>query len=186
MLVSPLTSPLSQTPSGSLSITIPAKPSVQLTDAELLATCSMDITALERAAGLVEVITQVKSGEVQRIREKYGPQKGRDTFSKWKSMKTTITRRERVFGVLQNDFNNDEARFFAFFQITPPDGYQSIRKIAGAIPRMRTQVDEEMALVQYKDPESGEFSDILWQEKWEGQNGFEVWRAMGKESYDRL
>lgn len=158
---------------------------------ELLATCHMDIEALNRANGLEDVIRQVQSGEVQRIREKYGPDlKHRRAIPKWNSIKSTLNRRERVFGVLQDDFNNDEARFFAFFELAStagrPTTYQSVRKIAGALPRMREDVNAEKAAVQYQDTQSGIFSDALWQQRWQGQNGFEVWRSMGKESYKGL
>lgn len=165
---------------------------MEVSEAELLATCQMDIEALTKANGLEDVIAQVQSGEVQRIREKYGPDlKHRRAIPKWSSIKSTLNRRERVFGVLRDDFNNDEARFFAFFKLTStagkrPTTYQSVRKIAGALPHMREDVNEEKAAVQYQDPQSGIFSDALWQQRWQGQNEFEVWRSMGKESYTGL
>lgn len=165
-------------------------PPTIVTDAELLATCSADITALKKANSLEEVITQVKSGELQRIRDKYGPGRGRKTFPRWAKMKATVNRHERIFALLHDEFDNDEARFFAFFRLPSTtsqlNGYQSIRKISGAIPRMRKQVDDERKNMQYQDLESGAFSDALWKQRWPGQNDFEVWRSMGKESYEGL
>lgn len=159
-------------------------------DTELLDTCSADITALNKAHGLQDVIAQVKSGAVQRIRDKYGPQDGRKTLEMWKKIKGTLNRHERIFSVLRDDFKNDEARFFAFFQLPSTAGkpkvYLSLRKMAGAIPRMRKQIEEERNNVQYQNLESGTFSDALWEQRWAGQNDFEVWRSMGKESYDNL
>ncbi|KAF7973324.1 hypothetical protein HWV62_15575 [Athelia sp. TMB] len=167
-----------------------AAPSTTLTDTELLDTCSMDIDALNKVHGLVEVIAQVKSGAVQRMRDKYGPQKGRKTLSQWARIKVTVNRRERVFEILQDYFDNDEARFLAFFQLPPapgnPTSYLPYRKVAGAIPHMKKDVEAEKKDVQYQDPESGEFSDALWQERWPGKNDFEVWRLMGKESYEKV
>lgn len=186
--------PSTTAPSQPLPIIIPVNTTPAMTDAEafaqVLAACELDILALNKVDGLEEVIAQAKSGEVQRIRDTYGPQKGRPTIPKWASIKVTINRRERVFGVLKDDFNNDEARFFAFFQLVPtnkkPNPHRSIRQIAGATPHMRDQVDEERKNVQYQDLQSGIFSDALWEQRWPGQNGWEVWRSMGKESYDGL
>ena len=90
----------------------------------------------------------------------------------------TITCRERVYAVLEDYFNDDEAHFLAFFQLpsTPgkPNSCQPYRKIAGAIPHMKKDVEAEKKDVRYQDPESGEFSDALWQQRWPGQNDFEV------------
>jgi hypothetical protein len=42
-------------------------------EANLLAVCNLDVTALNKANRIQEAITQVKSGKVQVIRDKYCP-----------------------------------------------------------------------------------------------------------------
>ncbi|KZP30350.1 hypothetical protein FIBSPDRAFT_884261 [Athelia psychrophila] len=84
--------------------------------------CELDILVLHKVDGLEEVITQAKSGEVQRVWDTYGPQKGRAIIPKWALIKVTINRRERVFSLIQDDFDNNGARFWPSFNFHPPLG----------------------------------------------------------------
>jgi hypothetical protein len=62
-------------------------------DAAILASGELDIQALESATNLreFEVIEQLERGDVQRIRDKYGPQQGRAAHPVWRRIKVTIT-----------------------------------------------------------------------------------------------
>jgi hypothetical protein len=126
---------------------------------------------------------QVDSGEVRRIRDLYGPQKGRLAFPVWARIKVTITRRERVHEQLSTEFQGDKDRFFNFFTLTPgKDALRPYRKIAEAIPQMRKDLKAEMALPAYLDM-AGAFSMALWEQRWAGRNRWEVWRELGQEQY---
>jgi hypothetical protein len=143
----------------------------------------VDIEALRRAENLRAVIAQVEAGEVRRIRDLYGPKKGRSTFPMWARIKVTVTRRERVHEQLATEFQGDKDRFFKFFTVTPGgDALRPYRKIAQAIPQMGKDLKVEMALPAYLDA-AGAFSVALWEQRWAGRNRWEVWRELGKEQY---
>jgi hypothetical protein len=165
--------------------------------ATLLQTCNVDIQALETANGLQDVISQVESGQVSRICDLYGPKPGRTTpptVVKWKNIKGSITKRERIYKQLVTQFNGDKARFFDFFTVQDTsmirkrkhkaeDGQlQAMRKVVEAIPHCMADVTSEMQKPKYLDS-SGQFSDELWAHCWGGKNHWEVWRQLGKEWY---
>ena len=138
---------------------------------------------LERAKNLGAVIAQVESGEVARIRERYGPCKDRRTDPFWFKIKVTVTRRERVYEQLAKDFKGDKDRFFSFFATGDKNNpMRSYRRIAEAIPQMRTDIETEQALPCYLN-EDGSFSASLWELRWPGKNCWEIWRELGKEHY---
>lgn len=184
--------------------------------ATVLDQCKLDIQSLKRAEGLRDVISQVESGEVQRIREQYGPQHGRAALVQWASIKGAVTKRERVYRVLEADFRGDKNAFFAFFtdpEVTNEsstkamrrkkrrrtdsnlgdypktaigdvhDNLRAFRRVVEAIPRVEAIVKVEMAKDEYQDSATGEFSQDLWDQRWHGANGWEIWRALGKEYY---
>jgi len=82
-------------------------------DAAILASGKLDIQALERAVNLQEVIEQLERGDVQRIRDKNGPQQGRAAHPMWRRIKVTINRREHLHRQLVDpgEFDGDKKRF---------------------------------------------------------------------------
>jgi len=172
-------------------------------DAAVLASGKLEIQALNRVTNLREVIEQIERGDVQRIREKYGPQRGRPGHPIWPSIKSTVNRRERVYHQLMDacEFGGDKERFFAFFrsrqdnEATPLTNTRKrkadespntlpFRLIAEAIPHRDKDIGMEKSQVQYRD-EVGSFSDERWRQLWGEANDWEVWRALGKEHYPR-
>jgi hypothetical protein len=142
-----------------------------LDDAGLLRACAEDMAVLKRASDLCAIIAQVESGEVRRIRQRYGPEKGRKPHKEWAKIKVTVTRRERVYEQLVKEFGGNKELFFSFFTVvdTDPAVLRPYRKIAEAIPWMQKDI-------KAKQDQSGE-------QQWAGKNGWEVWRALGKERY---
>ncbi|KAJ7461432.1 hypothetical protein FB451DRAFT_1268126 [Mycena latifolia] len=156
-------------------------------DSTILASGSMSIEALTRADGLRDVIAQHESGAVAKIRDLYGPVKGRETNPMWKNIKVTITRGERLVLKFQNDF-------FSFFTTTDPgstgnkrkapepiEKIRPLRRVVEAIPHHDKDLKTEQQLEDYQN--SGVFSEDLWVTKWAGYNKWEIWRAIGKEKY---
>ncbi|KAJ7276738.1 hypothetical protein C8J57DRAFT_1583977 [Mycena rebaudengoi] len=180
----PVTPPTSLAPVASL-------------DSIVLANGAISVEALKRAEGLRDVVSQIENGEVAKIRELYGPEKGRPTNPMWATIKGTITRRERIAEELQNEFNGDKEKFFAYFTITdipvahgkktratlPAEKLRPLRLVSEAIPHRDTDLAAEKELAEYQ--ENGLFSLDLWAKKWDGQNKWEIWRIIGKEKYSR-
>ncbi|KAJ7472502.1 hypothetical protein FB451DRAFT_1367472 [Mycena latifolia] len=163
-------------------------------DSMILASGSMSIEALTRADGLRDVIAQHESGAVAKIRDLYGPVKGRETNPMWKNIKVTITRRERLVLEFQNEFQGDKEKFFSFFTTTDPgstgnkrkapepvEKIRPLRRVVEAIPHRDKDLKTEQQLEDYQN--SGVFSEDLWVTKWAGYNKWEIWRAIGKEKY---
>ncbi|KAJ6464247.1 hypothetical protein C8R47DRAFT_1079631 [Mycena vitilis] len=199
----PLTS-LAATPTASLpspggaqtsaSSDLIVKHATSSSDSVILASGSVSIEALHRADGLREVISQVERGEVNRIRELYGPKPGRSTNPMWAQIKGTITRRERLGVEFETEFGGDKERFFSFFT-TPvkPGGkkrkatesateeLRPSRLVVQAIPHCNKALDTEKNSEEYQ--ENGAFSEHLWATKWDGKNKWEIWRSIGKEKY---
>jgi hypothetical protein len=157
----------------------------------------MDIQALNTANGLRDVIEQVESGQVKRIRDLYGPKSKKNTATdttgvSWNKIKGTITKRERIYDQLVKQFGGDKDRFFDFFTIQGTsrkrknrngnDELQALRKVADAIPHCMGDVTREKEMAIYLNS-SGQFSNELWAQKWAGKNDWEVWRELGKEQY---
>lgn len=138
---------------------------------------------------------------MQAIWDLYGPDRTRKAADapivQWKRIKGTITKRERLYEQFMKQFSGDKDRFFAFFTINKDessrkrkrkgdleDGGQlrAMRKVVEAIPRCIADVAYEKGLPKYLD-ETGDFSEVLWEETWAGKNNWEIWRAVGKERY---
>ncbi|KAK7041155.1 hypothetical protein R3P38DRAFT_2512672 [Favolaschia claudopus] len=87
--------------------------------AALLDDLSRDIEGLSRCEGLRDIIQQVESGEVARIRERYGPSDGRRGTAdpSWSKYKNIVSKRERLYRILSEDFKGDKDRFFSFFTV---------------------------------------------------------------------
>lgn len=145
----------------------------------------MELEALDRANGLRAVIEQVEAGDVLRIRDRYGPEKGRKASPTWARIKVTITRRERIYEQLSNEFHGNKDKFFQFFTVLAhgAETMRPYRKIAQAIPWMSRDLEDEMAQGLYLDP-AGKFSQGLWEQHWGDRNRWEVWRELGKERYN--
>ena len=111
----------------------------------------------------------------------------------WANIKVTITRRERLFAELQNEFHGDKDKFFSFFttantstskkrKVTEPtEKLRPLRLVVEAIPHRDKDLAAEKMQELYQD--NGTFSEDLWVTKWDAQNKWEIWRAIGKEKY---
>jgi hypothetical protein len=65
------------------------------TQAHFLDACGLDIRALATEKGLMDVITQVESGQVEEIHKWYGPTHGSHGSSpEWKSVKMVMNKQE--------------------------------------------------------------------------------------------
>ena len=185
-------------PPCSTAVSVLEEPQVPRGDAAILTSGELEIQALERATNLQEVIDQLEHGEVQQIRDKYGPQQGRAAHSMWPKIKVTINRRERLYHQLMdpNEFDGDKDQFFKFF-VTTCNARNRKRKanddqlemvpyhlFVEAVPHRDKDIREERKSAAYHD-ESGSFSSQLWHEKWGNANSWEVWRMLGKEYYKR-
>ncbi|KAJ7877707.1 hypothetical protein B0H14DRAFT_2342242 [Mycena olivaceomarginata] len=174
-------------------------PSVSLapagSDSAILSAGGILVEALKRADGLGDVISQIENGDVAKIRELYGPQTGRATNPMWTNIKGTITRRERIGQEFEREFGGDKGKFLGFFTVPdvttgrkrkaaePAEKLRPLRLVVEAIPHRNKDLAEEQEKVEYR--ENGEFSSSRWGQRWDGQNKWEIWRAIGKERYSR-
>ncbi|KAH7904815.1 hypothetical protein BJ138DRAFT_1018596 [Hygrophoropsis aurantiaca] len=163
-------------------------------EASILRLCTADITALDRAETLRDMIIQVENGSVQRIRDRYGPVPGRASDPMWKTLKGKVTKRERLHQQLIEQFDSNKERFFAFFTVDIGSAKRSKKKhspclrpsrlVVEAIPHLTRDLKEERKKDMYQDGE-GRFAAHLWEARWGDANDWEVWRIMGKEFYGR-
>lgn len=169
-----------------------------LTTLLTLNSCKEVIKYLKRAEGLRDVIRQMQSGEVQAIRNQYGPIPGkRKAHDDWSSVNTAVTRRERIYSQLMTEFGGDEELFFKFFAVDVNENVVGSRKsrkrkgetlramrlVAQAICWMKKDIQEEKKRPEYRYPGTTLFSDARWKSKWKDANSWEVWRALGLERY---
>ncbi|KAK6995649.1 hypothetical protein R3P38DRAFT_3223598 [Favolaschia claudopus] len=170
-------------------------------DSAILLSGNLAIEALKKADGLRDVIRQLENGDVARIRDLYGPKRGREANPLWNqnNLRGTINRRERVGKELRETFGGDKEKFFEFFTI--PDDEQPapagkkrknaklgerlrpVRLVAEAIPHCERDLNAAKGSPEYQH--NGEFLEELWERKWVGMNKWEIWRAIGKEDYPR-
>ncbi|KAJ6491865.1 hypothetical protein DFH09DRAFT_1338403 [Mycena vulgaris] len=162
---------------------------------------SRTIDGLQRCEGLREVIQQIESGAVQKIRDRYGPSKyGRRGTADpaWSKYSNLVSKRERLYRILTQDFGGDKERFFRFFSVPttsskkrkrPADEptssvehFRAFRKIVEAIPWCDADLVAERQKDHFLGPD-GEFTEALWMGKWTGMNSWEIWRAIGRERY---
>ncbi|KAJ6595447.1 hypothetical protein B0H10DRAFT_2328558, partial [Mycena sp. CBHHK59/15] len=169
------------------------EPSTSL-DSIILASGSIAVEALNRADNLRDVIAQHESRVVVNIRKLYGPQKGRATNPMWAKIKVTIMWCERLAVELESKFKGDKEKFFSFFTTTDAgpsrrkhksteavEKLRPLRLVVQAIPHRDKDLHAEQQLEEYQN--NGVFSEDLWMQKWDGQNKWEIWRAIGKEKY---
>nr|GAT46357.1 predicted protein [Mycena chlorophos] len=187
--------PTPSVPAATCPFPVPV-PSTVNAEALALTSLTMVKEGLKRASGLLQVLEQLKSGEVKRIRAIHGPPPGRKRGASkgWKGIKTIITKRERLGEILEEDFTSDEAHFLAYFKMPElvdgkrrrrskgDDGYRAYRLIVEAWVWCKRHVEKEREGMEYHGPD-GLFSETLWNEKWGDMNRWEVWRALGKETY---
>ncbi|KAF8238263.1 hypothetical protein L208DRAFT_1375277 [Tricholoma matsutake] len=78
---------------------------------------SLDSQVLEHATNLLEVVEQLEWGDVQWIRDMYGPQQGWAADRMWPKIKVIINRHERIYHQLMDprEFNCNKEWFFKFF-----------------------------------------------------------------------
>ncbi|KAK7029927.1 hypothetical protein R3P38DRAFT_2932454 [Favolaschia claudopus] len=165
--------------------------------AALLDDLSRDIEGLSRCEGLRDIIQQVESGEVARIRSRYGPSDGRRGTADplWSKYKNIVSKRERLYRILSEDFEGNKDRFFSFFTvpqiakkrkrvIEDEDRLRSFRKIVEAVPWCEADLQVERRKEQYHGL-NGEFCESRWAEHWGTMNCWEVWREIEKERYEK-
>ncbi|KAJ7209291.1 hypothetical protein GGX14DRAFT_632611 [Mycena pura] len=171
-------------------------------EAVILDDLSTSISGLERCDGLRDVIRQLERGDVQAIRDKYGPSEPgrRGTAHKsWSKYSNLVSKRERIHRVLLQDFEGNKDDFFSFFSSPPPappprkkiklegntpeERFRPYRKIVEAIPWRDADLAAEHKKDEYCSPD-GEFSAERWSQHWNGMNSWQVWRAIGRERYE--
>ncbi|KAJ7882607.1 hypothetical protein B0H14DRAFT_3754400 [Mycena olivaceomarginata] len=165
-------------------------------EAALLQDLSKVIEGLEKCEGLQDVVQQIESGAVKAIRTRYGPvDERRGTANPlWPKYKNLVSKRERLYKVLERDFEGNKERFFAFFSLPKKrkrgdedptlseDRFQSYRKIVEAKPWCEADLEAERQKEQYRNP-NGEFAEGMWTARWGAKNSWEVWREMKRERY---
>ncbi|KAJ7137298.1 hypothetical protein C8R46DRAFT_1357612 [Mycena filopes] len=199
---SAVTLPSAAGPSTALpSSTSTVPPRVSHPEAAVLDDLSTVVAGLERCQGLQAIIQQIESGAVQAIRDRYGPSKPghRGTADpSWPRYSNLVSKRERLYRILIQDFGGNKERFFNFFSVPPPvakkrkraddepttveDHYRSFRKIVEAVPWCEADLATERRNNQYLGAD-GNFSEDLWKGRWKTSNGWEVWREIGRERY---
>ncbi|KAJ7239127.1 hypothetical protein C8J57DRAFT_1528396 [Mycena rebaudengoi] len=174
--------------------------------AAILDDLSAIMLGLERCDGLRAIIDQIESGEVKKIRDRYGPTETRrrgTAHKQWPKYSGLVSKRERLGRILENDFCGDKEHFFRFFTVPPPtrrkkpklsatpsdpappeEHFRTFRRIVEAHPWCQTDVGAERRNPEYLQP-NGEFSQDAWSAKWARQNIWEVWRALGAERYEQ-
>ncbi|KAK6983888.1 hypothetical protein R3P38DRAFT_3457856 [Favolaschia claudopus] len=180
-----------QTTSTSSSTVPPENNTTAQREAGILDDMSTVIAGLERCVGLRQVIEQIESGEVQAIRDRYGPSEpGRrgTAHSSWSKYSNLVSKRERIYRVLTQDFAGDKDRFFNFFTVSavskkrkrqsePPsvstEQFRSFRKIVEAIPWCENDISAERRNEEYLDS-TGEFSEVEWGKRWLPRNSWEI------------
>ncbi|KAK7016608.1 hypothetical protein R3P38DRAFT_3567162 [Favolaschia claudopus] len=172
-----------------------------LHEAALLHNLSQVVEGLERCEGLRDIVEQVESGKVAEIRARYGPAEGRrgTADAAWPRFRNIVSKRERLYRILKEEFSGDKERFFSFFSVSsvtkkrkrpqdepvaPEERFRSFRKIVEAAPWCEADVLAERQKEQYYGAD-GEFCRTLWDERWGAMNLWEVWRSMEKEHYEK-
>ena len=131
-----------------------------------------DVHSLEAA------VAQVEDGTVARFRTLYGPREKaprkedqEKTPDHWENIKSTVTRRERLYGILRDHFKGDKPAFYAFFSgVTVSDLTQTVN------PKFNKGIKKESGRAEYYT--DGQYSEEKWVAKWGDKNDYEVWRAL--------
>ncbi|KAK6972280.1 hypothetical protein R3P38DRAFT_3485618 [Favolaschia claudopus] len=169
----------------------------------LLDDLSKEIEGLARCEGLRDIIQQVESGAVAKIRARYGPSDGRRGTAdpSWPKYKNIVSKRERLYRILSEDFAGDKQRFFTFFTVPQipkkrkrakeepesledSEHFRSFRKIVEAAPWCEADLLAEREKEQYHGS-NGRFCDLQWAGKWGTMNSWEIWRELGDERYEK-
>ncbi|KAF7323500.1 hypothetical protein HMN09_00131200 [Mycena chlorophos] len=201
-------SPTTRTPASTPASTHPIAPPIPCAvpsnaGAEAVALASLaDVKeGLERASGLLDVVEQLESGHVQRVRDLYGPnaKTNRGAADGWDGLRSIVNKRERLGKILSGpkNFAGDKDRFLAYFKLPAQtgkgkrkrtgasdedSGYRAYRRIVEAWVWCKRDIKRERKAVAYHGSD-GQFSEARWKEKWGERNRWEVWRAMGRETY---
>ncbi|KAJ7362711.1 hypothetical protein DFH08DRAFT_930899 [Mycena albidolilacea] len=126
-------------------------------EAALVQDLSKVIEGLEKCEGLQDVVQQIESGAVKAIRTRYGPVEKRHGTADplWPKYKNPVSKRERLYKILEQDFEGNKERFFAFFSVPKKrkrgdedptlseDRLQSYRKIVEAKPWCEADLEAE-------------------------------------------
>ncbi|KAF7318185.1 hypothetical protein HMN09_00326700 [Mycena chlorophos] len=139
---------------------------------------------LERASGLLDVVEQLESGHVKYVRDTHGPntKTNRGAADGWDGLRSMVNKRERLGKILNGpkNFAGDEEKFLAYFKMPAPTGkgkrargpdeedggYRAYRRIVEAWVWCKRHVEKERETIEYQ-----------------GLGRWEVWRALGKETY---
>lgn len=133
------------------------------------------------------------------------PKRTASEISHWKSINTVICRREEVYRILKDSFGGDENRFYACFTMSVAEQNRLTEKAKkgkrkasdlegedsiadsdkyllpfGSVCNQKKHVDntlsEERDKVEYQV--EGQFSQAVWDARFEGMNEWEMWRAI--------
>lgn len=158
--------------------------------AAILADIEKKYEQVKKVNGLREAIKQVEDGEVKAIRDALG--RG---HPRWLSIKSVITRREKVYRALLQDFEGDKEKFFAYFtrpiidttkrrksalSVDDENLYSFSDVAERLIPAMVQALVTEKKKEKYM--ENGKFSDALWKENWGDMNRFMIWDSLKAEA----
>ncbi|KAF8480572.1 hypothetical protein JB92DRAFT_3102092 [Gautieria morchelliformis] len=139
------------------------------------------IEVMARTEGLREVLEQVQSGLVQRLRDRYGPGKDKKADPLWATLGQQISRRERLARDFESEFQGDMDRFLGFFTYT-----SSVRRkvevktrsmrllVTKDIPNRTKCLEQEQQQECYRD-EKGVFSKEKWLERWGSKNKWDIY-----------
>ena len=124
-------------------------------------------------------MAQVEDGTVARFRTLYGPREKaprkedqEKTPDHWENIKSTVTRRERLYKALTEEFAGDSDYFYAFFAGIVPSS-DVVKKV---MPRCKKWVEKEKSKPQYFV--DGVFCNEKWTERWGDQNDYKVYKAV--------
>ncbi|KAK6988802.1 hypothetical protein R3P38DRAFT_2804268 [Favolaschia claudopus] len=160
----------------------------------LLDDLSKEIEGLARCEGLRDIIQQVESGAVAKIRARYGPSDGRRGTAdpSWPKYKNIVSKRERLYRILSEDFAGDKQRYQKKRKrakeepesLEDSEHFRSFRKIVEAAPWCEADLLAEREKEQYHGS-NGRFCDLQWAGKWGTMNSWEIWRELEDERYEK-
>ncbi|KAK7041146.1 hypothetical protein R3P38DRAFT_3453333 [Favolaschia claudopus] len=156
----------------------------------LLDDLSKEIEGLARCEGLRDIIQQVESGAVAKIRARYGPSDGRRGTAdpSWPKYKDTVSKRERLYRILSEDFAGIPKKRKGAKEepesLDESEHFRSFRKIVEAAPWCEADLLAEREKEQYHGS-NGRFCDLQWAGKWGTMNSWEIWRELGDERYEK-
>ncbi|KAJ7240213.1 hypothetical protein C8J57DRAFT_1245431 [Mycena rebaudengoi] len=154
--------------------------------AAVLEDLSSLILGLERCDGLREIVQQIESGAVKKIRDRYGPAAPghRGTADPmWPKYSNLVSKRERL-GLLPPNRRKKHKSTEESSTSTAAEHFRAFRRIVEAHPWCEADLAAECRKAECLQAD-GEVSQAIWDVKWGQQNIWEVWRVLGGERYTK-